>query len=209
LTTKSMKAEFKALNPEQWKPFHDKSDQPIENQETYRTSHCISDYEVAFTLIVQRTKIKGQVEIDLEDSDTKNEIALNGYLYRAIATNNDEKSDSEIIHWYNQRAEDSENRIKELKLDFGGDCLPCSDFNANGLYFLICSMSYNLFALMRQLLPVELAHHRVITIRWRLYAIAAKVVKTGRQLFVRLKSEHQKLLAQVLDELRKFIPISD
>jgi predicted adenine nucleotide alpha hydrolase (AANH) superfamily ATPase len=56
-------------------------------------------------------------------------------------------------HWYNQRAEDSENRIKELKLDFGGDTLPCSDFNANALYFRIAALSYHLFALMRQLLP--------------------------------------------------------
>ena len=68
------------------------------------------------------------------------------------------------------------------KLDFGGDALPCSDFNANALYFLITALSYNVFALMRQLLPGELARHRAITIRWRLYAIAAKVVKTGRQL---------------------------
>jgi len=41
-----------------------------------------------------------------------------------IATNRDELSDSQIIHCYNQRAEDSENRIKELKLDFGGDNYP-------------------------------------------------------------------------------------
>lgn len=147
--------------------------------------------------------------IDLEGGDINDEAIVDGYIYRAIATNNVDKSNSEIIHWYNQRAEDSENRIKELKLDFGGACLPCSDFNANGLYFLTCALSYNLFALMRQLLPGILAHHRVVTIRWRLYAIAGKVVKTGRQIFVKLKSEHQRLLAQVLDELRKFIPILD
>ena len=40
---------------------------------------------------------------------------------------------------------------------------------------------------MRQLLPEELAHHRAMTLRWRLYAMEAKVVKTGRQLFVKLK----------------------
>ena len=38
------------------------------------------------------------------------------------------------------------------------------------------------------------------------YAVAAKVVKTGRQLFVKMKSAHQKLLAQVLDEMRKITP---
>ena len=89
-------------------------------------------------------------------------------MYRAIAINRDELSDSEIVHWYNQRAEDSENRLKELKLDFGEDVMPCSDFQANALYFLITALSYNVFALMRQLLPGKLAQHRAITVRWRL-----------------------------------------
>jgi hypothetical protein len=48
-------------------------------------------------------------------------------------------SDSKIVHFYNQRAEDSENRIKELKIDFGAKQMPCADFNANALYFDICS----------------------------------------------------------------------
>ena len=41
-------------------------------------------------------------------------------------------------------------------------------------------MSFNLFALLRLLLPEKLSHHRVITLRWKVYAIAAKVVRTGR-----------------------------
>ncbi len=40
--------------------------------------------------------------------------------YRAIATSLDSMSDSEIISWYAMRAEKSENKIKELMLDFGG-----------------------------------------------------------------------------------------
>jgi len=59
---------------------------------------------------------------------------------------------------------------------------------------------------MRQLLPEELAHHRVMTVRWRLYAMAAKVVKTGRQLFVKLKQNHRTLLERVLVALKAFEP---
>jgi hypothetical protein len=77
----------------------------------------------------------------LESQDSPEGISLGGYIYRAIATNREGLGDSQIVHWYNQRAEDSENRIKELKLDFGGDTLPCSDFNANALYFLISAPS--------------------------------------------------------------------
>jgi hypothetical protein len=83
------------------------------------------------------------------------QITTGPYIYRAIATNLEILSDSKIVHFYNQRAEDSENRIKELKNDFGAKQMPCADFNANALYFDICSLSYNLFALMRQLLPLE------------------------------------------------------
>ena len=136
--------------------------------------------------------------------ENSTEISQGGYIYRAMATNRDELRDSELVHWYNQRAEDSENRLKEPKLDFGGDALPCSDFDANALYFLVTARSYNVFALMRQLLPGGLAQHRAITIRWRLYAIAAKEVRTGRLLFVKLKEKHRALLEQVLLALKAF-----
>ncbi|MCP4931960.1 MAG: hypothetical protein GY912_08275, partial [Candidatus Marinimicrobia bacterium] len=49
-----------------WTDFIDKDNAPNDGQQTYRTSHCIGDYKKAFTLIVQRTKITGQVEIYLE-----------------------------------------------------------------------------------------------------------------------------------------------
>ena len=122
-------------------------------------------------------------------------------------TNQKDWTDSQIIHWYNQRGEDSENRIKELKLDFGGDVLPCSDFGANALYFMISALSFNLLALLRLFLPEELAHHRAMTIRWQLYAIAAKLVKTGRQIFIKMKEKHHVLLEAVLARIRMIEPV--
>ena len=53
------------------------------------------------------------------------------------------------------------------------------------------ALSYTLLALMRQLLPEALTHHRAMTLRWRLYAIAGKGVRSGRQLFVKLKEKHR------------------
>ena len=206
-TNNTIKALLASLTEDDWQPLIDKKGQPVKNQQTYRTTQTICEYEKAFTLIVQRQAIEGQAELDLtHDDETGEQINAQGYIYRAIATNRDDLSNDEIIHWYNQRAEDSENRIKELKLDFGGDVLPCSDINANALYFLITALSYNLFALMRHLLPEELSHHRAMTIRWRLYAMAAKVVKTGRQIFIKLQKKHKILLEQVLIALKEFDP---
>lgn len=205
-TSAAIKDQLEGLAEADWQPLLNKQGELIKGQDTYRMLHWISDYETPFTLIVQRKAIKGQAELDLDVSDNSEALYAGGYVYRAIASNRDELSNDQLIHWYNQRAEDSENRIKELKLDFGGDVLPCSDFNANALYFSICALSFNLFALMRQLLPEELASHRAITLRWRLYAMAAKVVKTGRQLFFKLQEKHQQLLGQVLIALRRFDP---
>jgi len=201
----AIKERVETLTEADWQPMLNKKGEVVKEQETCRTIHCIGDYEKPFTLIIQRKRLKGQAELEF-DAQSSEEIINQGYLYRAIATNREVLSESEIIHWYNQRAEDSENRIKELKLDFGGDTLPCSDFGANALYFNIVALSYNLFALMRQLLPEALSQHRAITIRWRLYAMAAKVVKSGRQTFVKLRQDHRSLLAEVLEALRRFEP---
>jgi hypothetical protein len=204
--TKAVRAQLDQLDDSQWVSLEQRNGEDSDDQQTYRMPHCIGDYDQTFTLVVQRKRVKGQTSlIFMEACDTETHCAQ-GYIYRAIATNRSDLSDSEVIHWYNQRAEDSENRIKELKLDFGGDTLPCGDFQANALYFLISVLSYNVFALMRQLLPEELASHRAATIRWRLYGMAAKVVKTGRQLWVQLEDAHCGLLDQVLRALRRFEP---
>jgi hypothetical protein len=200
-----LKALITSVPDSDWQPLINRDGEEMPSHSTYRTVHCIGDYEQAFTIVVQRKRMKGQADLDMPQSDQ--EVCAEGYVYRAIATNRESMSDSEIIHWYNQRAEDSENRIKELKLDFGGDTLPCSDFDANALYFSICALAYNLFALMRQLLPGELACCRATTLRWRLYAVAAKVVQTGRQVFVKVQSQHQALLDEVLTIMRQFVPL--
>lgn len=202
----SMREHIAVIDESDWQPLLGREGKVIVGETTSRTTFCIGDYEQAFTLVVQRKAIQGQTRLELTSLDTEDEVSLGGYIYRAIATNRDQLSDSEIVHWYNQRAEDSENRIKELKLDFGGDTLPCSNFEANALYFLLSALSYNVFALMRALLPSELSHHRAVTIRWRLYAMAAKVVKTGRRLYVKLKEQHRTLLEKVLLSLKEFEP---
>ena len=202
----SIKEQIEAFEESDWNPLLNRKGEEIRNQQSCRMVHWIGDYEEPFTLIIQRKQIKGQIALDLEQQESTEQISDGHFIYRAIATSREEMSDIELVHWYNQRGEDSENRIKELKLDFGGDTLPCSDFNANALYFHICALSYNLFALMRQLLPEELAHHRATTIRWRLYAMAAKIVRTSRQLYVKTKQKHQLLLQQVLTALRRIEP---
>jgi len=55
---------------------------------------------------------------------------------------------------------------------------------------------------MRQLLPEEYTHHRVITLRWKIYAIAAKVVRTGRQILIKMTRKNHELLEAILARIR-------
>jgi len=116
-------------------------------------------------------------------------------------------TDSEIVHWYNQRAEHSENRIKELKNDFAANRMPCKQFSANALYFSLCALAYNLFALLRAYLPARWESCRAKTIRWRLYAMAGKVVAHGRSIYLKLQAANQSILKQVLHLLGQLEPI--
>jgi len=189
-----------------WCPLVERDGKTSETESSCRLVHSMNDSQRPFTVVVQRKPKRGQHSIEFEGENQSESIYHDGYLYRAVATNRDELNDSDIIAWYNQRAEHSENRIKELKSDFAGGALPCGEFKANELYFGLCGLAYNLFALMRHLLPAQWAQCRVTTIRWRLYALAGKVVRHGRQITIKLREEARSLLDEALQPLRRFAP---
>lgn len=68
--------------------------------------------------------------------------------YTVIATNRREPAE-ELVKWYNQRGECSENRIKELKIGFGMERMPCGQFEANAVFFRIGVLAYNVDPVVR------------------------------------------------------------
>ncbi|PIQ43658.1 MAG: hypothetical protein COV52_01200 [Gammaproteobacteria bacterium CG11_big_fil_rev_8_21_14_0_20_46_22] len=80
--------------------------------------------------------------------------------------------------------------------------MPCQDFDANALYFALCTLAFNLFALMRMHLPEGYENSRAKTIRWRLYALAGKVVRHGRKVYLKLSVTHHKLLQNICTSLQ-------
>jgi len=119
------------------------------------------------------------------------------YMYRAIATNLDQDGldDHQIVQFYNRRADASENRIKELRSDFNAAPLPCSDFGANGTYFMLCALAFNLLAILRLTLPLQWERVCATTIRHRLYATAGQVVRHAREWTLKL-SRHQRVTVE-------------
>jgi hypothetical protein len=106
---------------------------------------------------------------------------------KVIATNR-EGSAEDVVEWYNQRGECSENRIKELKLGVGMERLPCGDFGANAVFFRIGVIGYNLFLLFRSaVLPSAWSRYQLQTVRWKLYQVAGKVVYHGNRLWLKVR----------------------
>lgn len=149
------------------------------------TVHCMDKTE-AFTLVVFR---KGQ------------QLSLDGtgepWRYHAIATNRTDDA-AAVMNWYRLRAEHSENRIKELKIGFGMERMPCGQFVANAIFFRIGCMAYNLFVMFkRHALPDGWAKHQVQTIRWRLYQIAARITLHARALWLKVADAHLPLFRDI------------
>ncbi len=200
--SKEMKAWILERPASAWTPLT-RDGAAVDGQDTHRGVWAMNEYEQAFTLVVQRMRKGGQQALDLGEDGADDETTMTDgrYIYRALATNRDALTDSEIVHWYNQRGEDSENRIKELKSDFAGDRLPCGQFEANALYFHLCVTAYNLFVLFRHSLPPEWHTRRAITVRWRLYALAAKVVCHARRVYLKFRPDQARLVTSLLAAL--------
>ena len=203
----SVRTTIGGIGADQWRPLVRRDGTESRREEVAVTLHVMHDTPEAFTLVVQRQRIDDgeQAHLDLMVADADGESVTSGiYVYRAIATSMYKQSASEVVHWYNQRAEHSENRLKELRSDFAGDRLPCGDFDANAAWLLINAIAYNLLALMRMVLPTEFACARAKTVRRRLYDIGGRVVRHSRRWVLKVSTGNCRALNEALLQIRGF-----
>jgi hypothetical protein len=57
-----------------------------------------------------------------------------------VASNRVESAETTLV-WYRQCGGVSENGIKELKIGFGMECMPCGQFEANAAFSYRCNRS--------------------------------------------------------------------
>ncbi|MGH8549376.1 MAG: transposase [Methylococcales bacterium] len=98
------------------------------------TVHSLNKTRKAFCLIL----VRRPQPADLFDESVPR------YHYTVVASNRIERA-GETLEWVAQRGETSENRIKELKLGFGMERMPCGQFEANAVFFRLGVLAYNLF----------------------------------------------------------------
>ncbi|MFM7488110.1 MAG: IS1380 family transposase [Cytophagales bacterium] len=94
-------------------------------------------------------------------------------------------SATEVWRIYRNRA-DAENRIKELKYDFGFSSFNLHDFYATEAALTFAMLSYNLMALFRQFILQSKTQHTLSTLRYKTFAIGAYFEKVGDQFTLKL-----------------------
>jgi len=184
----SVKTIISELDESRWQKYQ-------ETSSITRITHCMNNTDKAFDLIIIRRPWQPDL-LDPQADDSKR--------YVLVATNIKGKSES-IVRWYNKRGEASENRIKELKIGFSMEYMPCGTTKANAVYFRIGVLAYNLFKLFKMAaLPKEWSKHTVQTIRWKFYNTAGKLIQHAGQLWFKVKAACFNLFEEVRARIREF-----
>ena len=119
----------------------------------------------------------------------KAEHMKQGTNQRFVVTNMSLPAQKLYDEFYVQRGEDSENRIKELKLDIQADRLSCHKFIANQFRLYLHQASYLLLQNLKSFcVDTELAKVQVGTLRNRLIKLAVRVRFSARRIWVQFAS---------------------
>lgn len=107
------------------------------------------------------------------------------YDYMAFVTNG-RGSGPQVHQSYNRRG-DAENRIKELKYDFGADGFALASMAATETAFALVMLAYNIMTLFKQ--HVLKSNKQLATIRFQCIAIGSYLVRSGRKTTLKLCAE--------------------
>lgn len=153
-------------------------------EETKGSEVADCDFEFAgrrLRMIVRRQRTSAGAQLAFDDID--------GWRFHAIITNIDAhlRSAAEVEHHHRLRGGGPEETIRQLKGDFGLCHAPVANFFGNWLWWHASALAYNVARWLRALvLPETFATCRGKRLRLAFLNVAAKVVRHGRRLVLRL-----------------------
>jgi hypothetical protein len=129
--------------------------------------------------IADRPQAPGkQLKLFKEDQEHRD------YRYSAYVTSL-KFAATDVWRLYRSRAS-AENRIKELKYDFGFDSFNLNSFYATEAALTFAMIAYNLMALFRSFVLQEKTQKTLSTLRYRTFAIGAYFVKLNGKLVLKI-----------------------
>jgi hypothetical protein len=136
-------------------------------------------------IVIVRQKIKYRPQATGKQlSLFPEEEIYRNYRYSAYVTNMKLPA-AEVWRLYRGRG-DAENRIKELKYDFGFDSFNLKDFYATEAALTFAMIAYNLMSLFRMFVLQEKTQKTLSTLRYRTFAIGAYFEKVNGKLILKI-----------------------
>lgn len=137
-----------------------------------------NNWEQARRIVIVRQKLDEkpnvpgkQLSLFEEDEIHKN------YRYSAYVTNQEYGA---VDVWRNYRARgDAENRIKELKADFGADSFNLKEFFPTEAALIFVMIAYNLMAIFKLFVLQEKTQKTLATLRYKVFAVGAYFERIG------------------------------
>ena len=114
----------------------------------------------------------------------EDELEINGYRYTCYVTSL-KLSAADVWRLYRGRA-NCENRIKELKYDYGLDKINQTCFNATEASLMLMTIAYNFMSLFKQLIIGEKIRQRLSTLRYKMLAIPTVIEQSGDSITVKM-----------------------
>ena len=144
-----------------------------------------ANWKKARRMVIVRQKIKERPDAIGKTLKLFGEESIyRQYRYTAYFTTL-KLSATEVWRIYRNRA-DAENRIKELKYDFGFSSFNLNDFYATEAALTFAMLSYNLMALFRQFILQSKTQHTLSTLRYKTFAIGAYFEKLNDKLVLKI-----------------------
>lgn len=143
------------------------------------------DWAKGRRMIAVRQKIaKHPKAVGKQLSLFEDDYELNGYRYTCYITTL-KLSAADIWRLYRGRA-NCENRIKELKYDYGLDKMNQDGFDGTEACLLLMTIAYNFMSLFKQIIINEKVRNRLSTIRYKILAIPASIEQHSDKVIVKM-----------------------
>jgi len=143
------------------------------------------DWEKPRRMIAVRQKINTRPKATGKQlSLFEDDMEINGYRYSCYITSL-KLSPADIWRLYRQRA-NCENRIKELKYDYGLDKMNQASFDGTEATLMLMTVAYNFLSLFKQLIIGGNVRNRLKTLRLKILAIPAVVEHANDKTIVKM-----------------------
>jgi len=143
------------------------------------------DWEQSRRMIAVRQKIATRPNaVGKQLSLFEEDYELNGYRYTCYTTTL-KLSAADVWRLYRSRA-NCENRIKELKYDYGLDKMNQESFNGTEATLLLMTIAYNFMSLFKQSIINEKVKNRLSTLRYKMLAIPTYIEQSSDKIIIKM-----------------------